>query len=71
LTIPASRSFFTSPVLVRAVRSLHVPLGLRRTGCDDTNAQLRAHAPELRDRRFSAHPLLRVRRLRYTFFQSV
>src|SRR5438445_961938 len=50
---------FHQPVLMGAVDPLHAPLGLRRTGRDQLDPQLRAHAPKLRDRLFSAPSLLR------------
>src|SRR5207245_599771 len=47
------------PVLVRPVNPLHAPLGLRRVRRNHGDPQLRAHAPKLRDRLFSAQPLFR------------
>ncbi len=44
---------------MRAVLPLHSPFGLRRTGRDHLDPQLRAHAPKLRDRLFSPQLLLR------------
>ena len=43
-------------VLMRAVIALHAPLGLRRTRGHQPNAQLRAHASELRDRSLAPQP---------------
>src|SRR5207245_2501557 len=42
--------------LMRAVIALHAPLGLRRTRGHQPNAQLRAHASELRDRSLAPQP---------------
>jgi hypothetical protein len=49
--------FLHQPILMGTVCPLHSPFGLRRTGGDDLDAQLGAHAPKLRYRRLSAHAL--------------
>src|SRR3984893_18555362 len=51
--------FLHQPVLMRSVLAFHSPLGLRRTGRDHLDPQLRAHAPKLRDWLFPPQLLLR------------
>src|SRR5450755_918621 len=53
-----SPQFFHQTILMRAVLPLHSSLGLRRTGRDHLDPQLRAHAPKLRDRLLSPQLLL-------------
>lgn len=50
--------FLHQPVPMRAVLPLHSSLGLRRTGRDHRDLQLRGHPPKLRDRLFSSQLLI-------------